>query len=97
MLYGKRTLLPLQIASTQTRPETGYAIASPMHHAHLPPGRNHPASDTKPPGMSLGGKVDNETIAACKICVESAIRSTTAFDKVRRRLIITNIFGTAHA
>ena len=77
-------------------PETGYAIASPMRRAHSPPGRNHPASDTEPPGMSLGGQVDNETIAACKICVESAIRSTTAFDKVRRRLITTNIFGTAH-
>jgi hypothetical protein len=32
-----------------------------------------------------------------KTCVEAAIRSTTCFDKCRRRLIVTNIFGTAHA
>jgi hypothetical protein len=29
--------------------------------------------------------------------VEAAIRSTTVFDAVKDRLIVTNIFGTAHA
>lgn len=30
-------------------------------------------------------------------CIHAAIRSTTAFDKVPGRLVVTNIFGTAHA
>jgi hypothetical protein len=35
---------------------------------------------------------------ACKICIDSAIRSTVAFDGVGgHRLVVTNIFGTAHA
>ncbi|KAJ5730310.1 uncharacterized protein N7483_004818 [Penicillium malachiteum] len=34
---------------------------------------------------------------ACKVCVESAILSTEAFDGVEGRLVVTNIFGTAHA
>ncbi|KAJ5087998.1 hypothetical protein N7456_011614 [Penicillium angulare] len=34
---------------------------------------------------------------ACKVCVESAILSTEAFDGMEDRLVVTNIFGTAHA
>jgi hypothetical protein len=34
---------------------------------------------------------------ACKICIESAISSTEAFDRINGRLVVTNIFGTAHA
>jgi len=38
--------------------------------------------------------------AKCRICIESAMRSTVAFDDVDNfdhRLIVTNIMGTAHA
>ncbi|KAJ5591682.1 uncharacterized protein N7459_002051 [Penicillium hispanicum] len=34
---------------------------------------------------------------ACKVCIESAILSTEAFDGIGDRLVVTNIFGTAHA
>ena len=34
---------------------------------------------------------------ACKACIESAILSTLAFDGIEDRLVVTNIFGTAHA
>ena len=34
---------------------------------------------------------------ACEQCVHAAIRSTTAFDKVPKALIVTNVFGTAQA
>jgi hypothetical protein len=34
---------------------------------------------------------------ACKICVKSAILSTEAFDGIGDRIVVTNIFGTAHA
>ena len=38
-----------------------------------------------------------EVLEGSRKCVEAAIRSTTCFDKVPRRLVVTNIFGTAHA
>ena len=40
-----------------------------------------------------------ETINLAVICIEAAMRSTVAFDGVldHRRLIVTNIMGTAHA
>jgi hypothetical protein len=41
--------------------------------------------------------IKQEIFEGAKKCVEAAIRSTTAFDGVPRRLVVTNIFGTAHA
>ncbi|EXJ75519.1 uncharacterized protein A1O5_00025 [Cladophialophora psammophila CBS 110553] len=38
-----------------------------------------------------------ELLEGSRKCIEAAIRSTTSFDKVPRRLVVTNIFGTAHA
>ncbi|KAF7139663.1 hypothetical protein CNMCM5793_007262 [Aspergillus hiratsukae] len=34
---------------------------------------------------------------ACKVCIDSAILSTEAFDGIEGRPIVTNVFGTAHA
>jgi hypothetical protein len=34
---------------------------------------------------------------AAEACVAAAMRSTTVFDSVPERIIITNVFGTAHA
>ncbi|KAB8212798.1 hypothetical protein BDV33DRAFT_231553 [Aspergillus novoparasiticus] len=34
---------------------------------------------------------------ACKVCIDSAILSTVAFDRIKGRPVVTNIFGTAHA
>ncbi|PYH95408.1 C6 finger domain protein [Aspergillus ellipticus CBS 707.79] len=34
---------------------------------------------------------------ACKVCIDSAILSTEAFDGIDGRPVVTNIFGTAHA
>ncbi|KAL4792878.1 hypothetical protein BDV19DRAFT_367553 [Aspergillus venezuelensis] len=34
---------------------------------------------------------------ACLVCVQSAIKSTEAFDGIKGRPVVTNIFGTAHA
>ncbi|KAJ5264968.1 hypothetical protein N7505_007761 [Penicillium chrysogenum] len=43
-------------------------------------------------------ELPEELRAACMICIESAIKSTEAFDGVGGpRLVVTNIFGTAHA
>ena len=40
-----------------------------------------------------------QMLISCRLCVEAAKCSTTAFDGVlkHKRLMITNIFGTAHA
>ncbi|KAK8236747.1 C6 zinc finger domain-containing protein [Phyllosticta capitalensis] len=41
-----------------------------------------------------------KVVRACKRCVDSAVASTIAFDNIQNentRLIVTNIFGTAHA
>lgn len=34
---------------------------------------------------------------ACKVCIDSAVLSTEAFDGIEGRPVVTNIFGTAHA
>lgn len=34
---------------------------------------------------------------ACKVCLDNAVRSTEAFDKIKGRSVVTNIFETAHA
>ena len=41
----------------------------------------------------------SEIFESCKECVHAAMQSTVAFDHIiqKRRLIVTNIFGTAHA
>ena len=77
-------------------PEAREHFASPVPHAHPPSTQSRRRSEIGPPGSSPV-KVDSKIIAASKLCVEAAIRSTTVFDKVPKRLIVTNIFGTAHA
>ena len=40
-----------------------------------------------------------QVLLSCRMCIEAAMRSTEAFDGIwpSRRLVVTNIFGTAHA
>ena len=38
-----------------------------------------------------------DLLEGARKCIEAAIRGTTCFDEVPRRLVTTNIFGTAHA
>lgn len=61
-------------------------------------------SDTSSPG-SMGPPHTvthferEQVLKSCKICITAAVQSTVAFDRVmdKERLIVTNIFGTAHA
>ena len=43
--------------------------------------------------------LQGQILQSAKICVAAAIQSTEAFDNIinKQRLIVTNIFGTAHA
>ena len=77
---------------------------------HSPPGDNpiglqshvpfHPTSAMGPPAP-IGDPVRRreETIDLAKRCIQAAMRSTIAFDGVldHRRMVVTNIMGTAHA
>lgn len=51
-------------------------------------------TEMAPPHQS---SFEKEVQAAAEACVAAAMRSTTVFDSVPERIIITNIFGTAHA
>ena len=52
-----------------------------------------------PPDVDLDRDVPADIFRSARLCVEAAVQSTTAFDKIieKRRLVVTNIFGTAHA
>jgi hypothetical protein len=52
--------------------------------------------DWKPPMCNLRD-LSPQVRRACKICVHSAIQNTIAFDGIEDRLVIPNIFGTAHS
>ena len=54
------------------------------------------ANGWTPPTVTLR-ELPRKLRRACKVCIDSAILSTTAFDEIPDRLIVTNIFGTAHA
>ncbi|KAL8719341.1 MAG: hypothetical protein Q9225_003642 [Loekoesia sp. 1 TL-2023] len=57
-------------------------------------------SQMGPPGPTQKEKIHQaEILQSAKICVAAAVQSTEAFDNIinRQRLIVTNIFGTAHA
>ncbi|KAF3031016.1 hypothetical protein E8E15_011544 [Penicillium rubens] len=55
------------------------------------------STDWQPPKVRLH-ELPKKLKTACDICIRSAIKSTEAFDGVGgHRLVVTNIFGTAHA
>lgn len=56
-------------------------------------------SSVMPPPYTATQTQKNEVLESCRECVKAAMQSTVAFDKILReqRLIVTNIFGTAHA
>lgn len=76
------------IQSEQTSPAV-------THHSHLPMSRRR-VSEMRPPARA-SEPLEDWILAACDRCVKAAIKSTTAFDRVPARLVITNILGTAHA
>ncbi|OQE31397.1 hypothetical protein PENSTE_c001G00821 [Penicillium steckii] len=52
--------------------------------------------DWKSPTVSAH-ELTGQHYRSCKICVESAILSAKAFDGIEDRLVLSNIFATAHA
>ncbi|OQE26793.1 hypothetical protein PENSTE_c005G09673 [Penicillium steckii] len=58
--------------------------------------KNFPFEYWKSPKIELSD-LPSKLRRACKVCVDSAIRHTTAFDGIENGLVVTNIFGIAHA
>ena len=80
-------------------PQTGSnsQYASPMQHGYSPAPNGVHTGDMRPPDRK-DAPMDAARVEKCAAhCVRAAIRSTTSFDRVPQRWIITNIFGTAHA
>ena len=88
------------------RPFLNYALHSSglrdsmsKNHSGSPSGRNQPVM--APPAVERFGRNDQikEILRSAEECIVAAMHSTEAFDGVRQtqRLIVTNIFGTAHA
>lgn len=77
-----------------------YIIHRPfLHHAlHKTPGPSEGlyGADDAVPHMPDSMRSQN-MIDLCRKCIEAAKASTVAFDGIKGRLIVTNIFGTAHA
>ncbi|RMZ92572.1 hypothetical protein DV736_g180, partial [Chaetothyriales sp. CBS 134916] len=78
---------------TQASPPFG----SMLQPGYSPPGKGPAGTEMGPPEKVADGRSHPRVLESAKQCVEAAIRSTTAFDSVPPRPIITNIFGTAHA
>lgn len=56
----------------------------------------HATSERQLPAQTFE-RLEDWMSTACDNCVKAAIKSTTSFDKVPGRLVVTNILGTAHA
>ncbi|KAL8736900.1 MAG: hypothetical protein Q9181_002218 [Wetmoreana brouardii] len=68
--------------------------------SYSPQALERKGSGMGPPGQTQKEKIHQaEIMQSAKICVAAAMQSTVAFDNIlnRQRLIVTNIFGTAHA
>ena len=79
-----------------------YIIHRPLLYYALHIAKRPASVESPPTAAQVGGQVTYSDLPlkvqhACKVCVISAIRSTEAFDGIEGRLVVTNIFGTAHA
>ena len=84
--------------SDSPQAQSGSAYTSPpVSSAYSPAGRVRRSSDMPPPGRTADIIIEADVLRSARKCIDAAIRSTTAFDAISGRLIITNVFGTLHA
>ena len=95
-----RPFLNLALHSQDLREALVRQVESlPYPKFHSPHGRHQ---GTMAPPIRVGFRESDqvkEILRSAEQCVDAAMRSTEAFDGVRQRerLVVTNIFGTAHA
>ena len=73
-------------------------VRSPANHSFTPLNERR-TGPMAPPRANMDREVTADILRSAQICVRAAMQSTTAFDNIikHRRLVVTNIFGTAHA
>lgn len=101
----------LRIASHNIELPPGHYNTSWSHHSPAPPGEASTPTNRNVHMVELSEDQRN-LIKVASRCIDSAIRSTVAFDRVgadenseyvnykstrTKRLVLTNIFGTLHA
>ncbi|RMZ86096.1 hypothetical protein DV737_g75, partial [Chaetothyriales sp. CBS 132003] len=77
--------------------QQGSPYGSTLQPGYSPPGKGLAGTEMGPPEKVADGRSHPRVLDSARRCVEAAIRSTTVFDSVPPRPIVTNIFGTAHA
>ena len=73
------------------------AQSPPVSSACSLTARDRNPREMPPPGRTADIGIEAWITCSARKCIDAAIRSTTAFDAISGRLIITNIFGTLHA
>ncbi|GJP98590.1 C6 finger domain protein [Aspergillus niger] len=82
------------LSITQSQSATSMArLSSEVRPALNPP----PSDQAGGEGPYTYRELPSELRHACKICIDSAILSTEAFDGINGRPVVTNIFGMGHA
>ncbi|KAB8240229.1 hypothetical protein BDV35DRAFT_402436 [Aspergillus flavus] len=94
---------PLAELSTEATAKTAsksQQISSSLNSGHGDTNMARLSSDIGPVSELAGianRDLPTKLRRACEVCIDSAIRSTVAFDGIKGRPVVTNIFGTAHA
>ena len=85
-----------QSSPSQTQSRTAYT-SPPASPGSSPVRELRRSGDMPAPGRTADVIIEADVLRSARMCVDAAIRSTTAFDAISGRLIITNVFGTLHA
>ncbi|GMG15126.1 unnamed protein product [Aspergillus oryzae] len=94
---------PLAELSTEATAKTAsksQQISSSLNSGHGDTNMARLSSDIGPVSELAGianRDLPTKLRRACEVSIDSAIRSTVAFDGIKGRPVVTNIFGTAHA
>ena len=85
-----------QSGPSQNQSRTAYT-SPPASPGSSPVGWLRRSGDLPAPGRTADVIIEADVLRSARMCVDAAIRSTTAFDAISGRLIVTNVFGTLHA
>lgn len=89
--YALHQKSPRDSTSRPTQPAIGPAIEAPNYPYRSRGGNMAPP---RTPELDPG---QAEILRSAGICIQAAMWSTVAFDGIQKRLMVTNIFCTAHA
>ena len=87
---------PQEIQSPQSDSQPGARSTPSVFSSHS---HERKCGTMAPPRPHADDKPQPDILRFAEICINAAVQSTIAFDSIitQKRLIVTNIFGTAHA